>query len=125
MPNQDVKRWSEHYQGSGYVYRNIRVLYRTEQYLKKREILVFPYCYRDAIEFVHDEQAYPDEPVELTDIYDIVGKIKTTLEANKKYEEYWYISDVEGVDYEKTEIERAMKIARISWNCKRRVPRTD
>lgn len=70
MPNQDVKRWSEHYQGSGYVYRNIRVLYRTEQYLKKREILVFPYCYRDAIEFVHDEQAYPDEPVELTDIYE-------------------------------------------------------
>ena len=70
MPNQPVNRWSDHYQGSGFVYRNIRVLYRTEQYLKQREILTFPSCYRDAIEYVHAEQAYSGEPVELANLYE-------------------------------------------------------
>jgi len=71
LPNQPTGNWNNHYQGSGYVYRNIRVLYRTEQYLECPEkILTFPDCYRDAIEFVHAEQAYPDEPSELIDLYE-------------------------------------------------------
>lgn len=63
-----------HYQGSGYVYQNTRLLYRTEQYLNKGEHLDFPDCYREAINYVHDEQAYSEEPSILkvvADEYDI------------------------------------------------------
>jgi len=62
--------WKSHYQGSGFVYQNIRVLYRTEQYLNQRRELVFPHCYREAIEYVHDEQAYVDEPDDLAELFD-------------------------------------------------------
>ncbi|AZG36909.1 CRISPR-associated helicase/endonuclease Cas3 [Shewanella psychromarinicola] len=70
LPSQSVSNWSHHYQGSGYVYRNVRVLYRTEQYLLQREKLTFPDCYRHAIEYVHAEEPYPDENSELNDLYD-------------------------------------------------------
>lgn len=70
LPNQPVTSWKTHYQGSGFVYRNIRVLYRTEQYLDKNPELIFPDCYREAIEYVHNEQAYTEEPVELLSLYE-------------------------------------------------------
>jgi CRISPR-associated endonuclease/helicase Cas3 len=65
LPNQPVIKWKYHYQGSGFVYRNTRVLYRTEQYLTNNSELTFPDCYRKAIEYVHNEQAYVEEPKEL------------------------------------------------------------
>lgn len=65
-----VPEWKTHYQGSGFVYQNIRVLYRTEQYLNQHHDLVFPHCYREAIEYVHDEQAYVDEPNDLAELFD-------------------------------------------------------
>lgn len=70
LPSQTATNWKSHYQGSGFVYRNIRVLYRTEQYLKQRESLTFPECYRQAIEHVHDDNPLPDEPFELSDLYE-------------------------------------------------------
>ena len=70
LPNKPAKNWTAHYQGSGYVYRNTRVLFRTEQYLAQQQPLSFPDCYRAAIEFVHGEEAYPDEPVELTTLFE-------------------------------------------------------
>ena len=70
LPNQAATSWKTHYQGSGFVYRNIRVLYRTEQYLNKNTELTFPDCYRDAIEYVHNEQAYTEEPDELLSLYE-------------------------------------------------------
>ncbi len=51
-----------HYQGSGYVYKNTRLLYRTEQYLQKEDVLDFPNCYRVAINYIHDLLAFPEEP---------------------------------------------------------------
>jgi len=77
LPKQEPTNWQSHYQGSGYVYRNTRVLYRTEQYLKQRESLSFPACYRDAIEYVHAEQAYSNEPQELETLFE-----KYQLEQN-------------------------------------------
>ncbi|KMT64541.1 CRISPR-associated helicase/endonuclease Cas3 [Catenovulum maritimum] len=73
LPRNPVKNWKNHYLGSGYVYRNTRVLYRTEQYLQKQEHegLVFPACYREAIEYVHGEQAYVNEPAELAGLYEV------------------------------------------------------
>ena len=70
LPSQSVTGWKTHYQGSGFVYRNVRSLFRTEQYLKKRELLVFPECYRDAIEYVHFEEAFEDEPQELASLFE-------------------------------------------------------
>lgn len=70
LPSQTATNWKSHYQGSGFVYRNIRVLYRTEQYLTQRASLTFPECYRHAIEHVHDENPLPDEPFELSDLYE-------------------------------------------------------
>jgi len=70
LPSQPKANWSSHYQGSGYVYRNIRVLYRTEQYIKQRGSLRFPESYRQAIELVHDECIHPDEPSELNELFE-------------------------------------------------------
>jgi CRISPR-associated endonuclease/helicase Cas3 len=69
LPAEKATDWKTHYQGSGFVYRNTRVLYRTEQYLQQHAILGFPDCYREAIEYVHQEAAYSDEPVEFLKLY--------------------------------------------------------
>jgi CRISPR-associated endonuclease/helicase Cas3 len=45
------------------------VLYRTEQYLVQHRVLSFPDCYRESIEYVHQEAALPDEPVELLKLH--------------------------------------------------------
>tara|TARA_R110001599_G_C12275790_1_gene662318 strand:+ start:6334 stop:8724 length:2391 start_codon:yes stop_codon:yes gene_type:complete len=69
LPAEKAADWKTHYQGSGFVYRNTRVLYRTEQYLQQHEVLSFPNCYREAIEYVHQEDEYSDEPVEFLKLY--------------------------------------------------------
>ena len=71
LPDQDMTAPTEyvlkqHYKGSGSVYQNTRLLFRTERYLKQHRQLVFPACYRDAIDFVHEESAYADESEALT-----------------------------------------------------------
>jgi CRISPR-associated endonuclease/helicase Cas3 len=62
--NQDTD-WKRHYQGTGFVYSNIRVLYRTQEYLARHSQLSFPNCYREAIEYVHGLEVYEGEPAEL------------------------------------------------------------
>lgn len=57
---------AQHYAGSGYVYANVRLLYRTESYLENHEVLYFPDCYRSAIDFVHQVEPYDNEPEALT-----------------------------------------------------------
>lgn len=61
-----VHELKQHYQGSGFVYQNIRLLYRTQKYLTENPVLKFPDCYRPAINFVHDEAAYEGEPDSLS-----------------------------------------------------------
>lgn len=65
-PNISVPELKQHYQGSGFVYQNIRLLYRTQQYLTENSVLEFPDCYRPAINFVHNEAAYEGEPDSLS-----------------------------------------------------------
>ena len=65
-----IEQLKQHYQGSGYVYQNTRLLYRTEQYLQTIDQLKFPDCYRDAIDSVHDEQAVTGEPRILATVFD-------------------------------------------------------
>ncbi|AMO57730.1 CRISPR-associated helicase/endonuclease Cas3 [Endozoicomonas montiporae] len=60
------QEWKQHYQDSGYVYKNIRLLFRTEVYLKQRQQMSFPACYREAIDYVHQVDACDDEPDALT-----------------------------------------------------------
>jgi len=69
-PNEltDEFDYSSHYQGSGYVYKNIRVLYRTQQYLLTHEQLVFPNCYREAINYIHADNAYETEAENLAEL---------------------------------------------------------
>lgn len=61
-----AEQLKHHFQGSGYVYQNTRLLYRTEQYITPLKELAFPECYREAIDYVHDEQAIAGEPDVLT-----------------------------------------------------------
>ena len=65
-----AEQLKHHYQGSGYVYQNTRLLYRTEQYITRLKQLAFPDCYREAINYVHDEQSIGGEPVVLTVVAD-------------------------------------------------------
>lgn len=69
-PNlQEVeKSFTTAYAGSGFVYKNIRVLYRTQKYLENNSQFLFPDCYRAAINHIHHDEAYPDEPEELVQI---------------------------------------------------------
>lgn len=48
------------------IYEDERVLWRTQQLLKKAEVLEFPRAYRELIETVYTEKAWPDEPEEIT-----------------------------------------------------------
>jgi len=56
------------YAGSGFVYKNIRALYRTQKYIQEHNLLKFPICYRQAISKIYNEEAYDDEPIELLSI---------------------------------------------------------
>ncbi len=58
------------YAGSGFVYKNIRVLYRTQKYLEHNAQMSFPLCYREAINHIHEDESYPDEPIALADIFE-------------------------------------------------------
>lgn len=66
----DLNQAKQHYSGSGYVYQNVRWLYRTQQLFQQHEELVFPDCYRSAIKFVHAVKAYQSEPEALRIIAD-------------------------------------------------------
>lgn len=70
QPNQGLDSLKKHYGGSGFVYQNIRWLYRTEQYLLENSELVFPDCYRSAIQYVHGPEPHANEPVSLTQLSD-------------------------------------------------------
>ena len=70
LPSGQANDWKQYYRGSGYVYRNIRLLHRTQKYLEQHNVLVFPDCYRPVISFVHHEAPYDDEPQELTALTD-------------------------------------------------------
>ena len=62
--------WLQGYGGSGFVYKNIRALYRTQQYLQQTQLFSFPACYREAIDHIYQEQSFEDEPIELEKIAD-------------------------------------------------------
>lgn len=70
VEDTSLEQLKQHYQGSGYVYQNIRLLYRTEQYLQSSKQLCFPNCYREAIDYVHNELAFDYEPSVLTNVAD-------------------------------------------------------
>jgi len=69
-----LKEVEEHfetaYAGSGFVYKNIRAIYRTQKYLENISLLSFPDCYRDTINHIHNDQSYSDEPAVLSNIVD-------------------------------------------------------
>ncbi len=60
--------YSTSYGGSGHVYKDIRVLYRTQRYLMIHDTLPFPACYREAITRIHTDEGYADESPELSAI---------------------------------------------------------
>lgn len=68
--DESIAKLKTHYSGSGFVYQNTRWLYRTEDYLNRNDKLIFPDCYREAIEYVHFPDAYQNEPVAITEIAD-------------------------------------------------------
>ena len=58
------------YLTSGYVYGNLRAMYRTQCYLHKYEdaYLEFPFTYRDALEWVYYDLPYENESEELSNL---------------------------------------------------------
>ena len=61
--------WQQGYGGSGFIYKDIRALYRTQRYLQLKTQLNFPICYRQAINKVYDMNNHFDEPDELEIIH--------------------------------------------------------
>ncbi|SHG42318.1 CRISPR-associated endonuclease/helicase Cas3 [Marisediminitalea aggregata] len=66
--DESISKTKTHYSGSGFVYQNIRWLYRTEKYLNQNDKLIFPDCYREAIEYVHFPEICESEPEAITEI---------------------------------------------------------
>jgi len=63
----------EHEGGYGYsgkVYKNVRVLWRTQQLVSKNASVVFPEAYRDWIEQVYQDEAWQDESPTMTAAYE-------------------------------------------------------
>lgn len=54
------------YGGSGYVYKDLRALYRTQKYLVENHELSFPACYREAINRIHFSGSHEGESDALT-----------------------------------------------------------
>jgi len=65
VPEQEGK-----YGNSQYVYKNTRVLWRTEQLVCQNDSVVFPKAYRDWIEQVYQLKPWSDEPEAMTEAYD-------------------------------------------------------
>jgi CRISPR-associated endonuclease/helicase Cas3 len=71
--------------GTGYghhsaIYGDERVLWRTQQLLEKTELLEFPRAYRELIETVYAEEAWPDEPADITAAHE---KYRNDEEGNR------------------------------------------
>ncbi len=81
----DTVDYSKLYQGSGYVYKNIRVLYRTQKYLSERTTLTFPACYRDAINHIYVDTVYGGEPAILSVLADTFSQEQEGSYYNSKY----------------------------------------
>jgi len=58
------------YLASGYVYKNLRAMYRTQCYLNDLEAgyMEFPLAYRDALEWVYAEAPHEDESEQLSNL---------------------------------------------------------
>jgi len=65
VPEQEGK-----YGNSQYVYKNTRVLWRTEQLVCQNDSVMFPKAYRDWIEQVYQLKSWSDEPEAMTEAYD-------------------------------------------------------
>ncbi len=65
VPEQEGK-----YGNSQYVYKNTRVLWRTEQFVSKSVSVIFPEAYRDWIEQVYQDEAWQDEAPTMTATYE-------------------------------------------------------
>ncbi len=70
------------YGGTGVVYANTRVLWRTEQMLTRIEMVEFPAAYREWIEKVYQERSWDNEPEEITESY---WKFKDEIEEMKGF----------------------------------------
>ena len=68
--------------GTGFIYANTRVLWRTEQMLTAAKIVEFPAAYREWIEKVYQESSWRDEPEEVTEEY---RKFKDEVEEIKRF----------------------------------------
>jgi len=66
------------YLASGYVYKDLRAMYRTQCYLNNLEAsyLEFPLAYRDALEWVYAEAAHEDESEQLSNLARIYENAK-------------------------------------------------
>jgi len=64
---QVTDNYSNAYLSSGYIYGNLRAMYRTQCYLTELEgrHLQFPFAYRDALEWVYHDLPYQDESPQL------------------------------------------------------------
>jgi len=58
------------FKSTGFVYKNIKALYRTQKMLEGANMLTFPACYRDSIEYVHGQAILATEPKALKELAD-------------------------------------------------------
>lgn len=69
----DTENLELSYKATGFVYGNIKALYRTQKLLERSKSLTFPECYRLSIEYVHAVDISADEPqalIGLSELFD-------------------------------------------------------
>jgi CRISPR-associated endonuclease/helicase Cas3 len=64
----DENSVKEAYGLHGYIYKNIRALWRTQHFLINNDTIAFPAAYRDWIEPIYQQEAWQQEPDVITDL---------------------------------------------------------
>lgn len=77
---EGVNNYEKIYGASAYIYKDVRVLYRTQKILQENALLEFPTSYRSSIEYVHAGDEYNDEPESLLSLAE-----QRTLESEASF----------------------------------------
>jgi CRISPR-associated endonuclease/helicase Cas3 len=102
MPDIDnsnlLENAEEIYGLHNFIYKDTRVLWRTQCLLEQNDIIIFPDAYRDWIERVYDQTPWENEPESLTALHDEhrIEEWASELVAKGLTQAFTYFRDSEG-----------------------------
>ncbi len=94
----DKKSATDAYGLHGFIYKNIRVLWRTQQFLLNHNKIEFPLAYRDWIEPIYQQSPWKDEPDVITALSEeyVEDQFASDCVANGFTKAKSYFHDTEG-----------------------------